>query len=232
MKQKIYLAGPEVFYPNCIEIGKKLKDICMENGYIGLFPLDNEISSSLSKKEAALEIVKGNMNLIKECDFVFADLSNFRGTEKNPMCDSGTAWECGYAIGLNKKVIGYTYTKNSIPSEIAEKINLIVEIPKEETLNYVFNKLKSSYLKNIELEVEEADKVLTLDTEFEDIHDCNAAAAFELGKMCAISLECKATLKDKRTQIEKYGKVDKNGASVEDFGYPVNIMIQLNCEII
>lgn len=232
MKQKIYLAGPEVFFPNCIEIGEKLKDICEKSGYIGLFPLDNEISGGLSKKEAALEIVKGNMDLIKECDFVFADLSNFRGTQKNPMCDSGTAWECGYAMGLNKKVIGYTYTKNSIPSEIAKNINLIVEIPKEETLNYVFNKLKASSLKNVELKVEKLDKLLTLDTTFEDIHDCNAAAAFELGKKRALGLECKATLKDKRSQLEKYGKVDKNGASVEDFEYPVNIMIQLNCEII
>lgn len=28
IKEKIYLAGSEVFYPNCIEIGEDLKKIC------------------------------------------------------------------------------------------------------------------------------------------------------------------------------------------------------------
>ena len=44
--KKIYLAGPDVFAPNSIEIGKKLKNICEENNFIGLYPLDNEIEQS------------------------------------------------------------------------------------------------------------------------------------------------------------------------------------------
>ncbi len=42
--KKIYLAGPDVFLPNAIEEGERLKALCEEYGYEGLFPMDNIIS--------------------------------------------------------------------------------------------------------------------------------------------------------------------------------------------
>ena len=43
--KKIYLAGPDVFLPNAKEHGEVLKDRCLEYGFKGLFPLDNEVSA-------------------------------------------------------------------------------------------------------------------------------------------------------------------------------------------
>ena len=75
---KIYFAGPDVFYPNAMEIARKHKYICFLNNAECLFPLDNEVDTSLPKNEQAAQIVRGNMKMIQNCDYIFANLNNFR----------------------------------------------------------------------------------------------------------------------------------------------------------
>jgi len=43
-RPKLYLAGPEVFLPEAIEIGRIKKDLCARYGIEGLYPFDNEVS--------------------------------------------------------------------------------------------------------------------------------------------------------------------------------------------
>ena len=106
---KIYLAGPDVFEPDAIDQGKRLKAHCEQYGFIGLFPLDNEISQDGTPYEVAKRIREANIALINECDIVLANLNPFRGLEP----DSGTVYEVGYATALNKKV--YAYAKDHRP---------------------------------------------------------------------------------------------------------------------
>lgn len=40
---KIYLAGPDVFLPDAVEIGRHKVAVCAAHGVTGLYPLDNEI---------------------------------------------------------------------------------------------------------------------------------------------------------------------------------------------
>jgi len=100
--KKIYIAGPDVFEVNAIEIGKRNKEICVQFGFEGFFPLDNEIQGS-DKKDIATKIAEANIDLIKKCDIVVANLNPFRGKEP----DSGTVWECGFGYALGKRVIYY-----------------------------------------------------------------------------------------------------------------------------
>lgn len=102
-KRKIYIAGPDVFEPNAIKIGKEYVELCEAYGYIGLFPLDNVVDFSQDKKKIASDIFLANKNLIDEADIVIANLNPFRGKEP----DAGTVWECGYASGLGKDVYAY-----------------------------------------------------------------------------------------------------------------------------
>lgn len=95
--KKIYLAGPQVFLSDAKAVGEKLKVMCKEFGFLGLYPLDNECDSPQ-------DIYRGNTELIKSCDYVIADVNAFRGFEP----DSGTAFEIGYAIALGKTVVVYT----------------------------------------------------------------------------------------------------------------------------
>ncbi|MDD2382860.1 MAG: nucleoside 2-deoxyribosyltransferase [Sulfurospirillaceae bacterium] len=107
--KKIYLAGPEVFLPNALEEGNRLKALCHSYGFEGCFPLDNTITGT-NPREIANNIRNANIAMIQSCDMVIANVSPFRGPEP----DSGTVWEIGYAQALNKKVIAYCTDKRTL----------------------------------------------------------------------------------------------------------------------
>lgn len=101
---KIYLAGPDVFRNDALEHFAKLKDLCSKYGQIALSPFDNEVDLILPG--ACRKIFKGNVDMINECDAVFAHLDPFRG----PNVDDGTAFEIGMAYALGRSIYGYTDT--------------------------------------------------------------------------------------------------------------------------
>jgi nucleoside 2-deoxyribosyltransferase len=102
-KKKIYLAGPDVFRPNALEIGAKLVQRCAEAGFEAWFPLDNDISGTSNRFELGKEIALANMQMIRDCDIVLANVEPFRG----PSADIGTVYECAFAKALGKYVVTY-----------------------------------------------------------------------------------------------------------------------------
>lgn len=113
--KKIYIAGPDVFEKDAIQIGKRYKELCTKYGFEGLYPLDNEIEFT-TKKETAKVIFEANINLIQNSDIVIANLNDFRGKE----ADSGTVWECGYASALGKEVYAYMDNTNTYINRFSE----------------------------------------------------------------------------------------------------------------
>jgi nucleoside 2-deoxyribosyltransferase len=99
---KIYLAGPDVFLANPLEIARRKKELCAQYGLIGLFPLDNEIDPKA--KDASLEIFHSNETLMKEADAIIANLTPFRG----PSADAGTVYELGYMAARGRLCLGYS----------------------------------------------------------------------------------------------------------------------------
>lgn len=107
-KKKIYIAGPDVFFPISKEILEEKKQLCKKYGFEGISPLDNEIDlKKYSKEVSSMLIRKGNIKLIEKSDIVIANLNSFRGFEP----DSGTCFEVGYATALDKVI--YLYLDNS-----------------------------------------------------------------------------------------------------------------------
>jgi len=107
--KKIYIAGPDVFELDSIEIGKKLVALCEKYGYEGLYPLDNVVDFSQSKHKIAQDIYEANVAMIENADIVIANLNPFRGKE----ADSGTVWECGYGYAKGKAVYGYMQSQRN-----------------------------------------------------------------------------------------------------------------------
>lgn len=103
---KIYLAGPDVFLPNALEMGEKKKALCAQYGFEGKFPLDNKISNRGKKHFRGLRISQENENLINECQLVIANITPFRG----PSADAGTIFEIGYARARGIPVFAYSNT--------------------------------------------------------------------------------------------------------------------------
>jgi len=114
--KKIYIAGPDVFEQNSLEIAKKYKQICKDNNFEGLYPLDNVVDFNQEKHKIAQDIFVANEQLIKDSDIIVANLNPFRGKE----ADSGTIWECGYGYGIGKKVYGYMSNASSYADQFRD----------------------------------------------------------------------------------------------------------------
>jgi nucleoside 2-deoxyribosyltransferase len=102
---RVYLAGPDVFLSSPIERGEALKAICAKHNLIGCFPFDNELANLEPHSFGLAHAIRGaNMELIKSCDAILANMTPFRG----PSMDVGTAYEMGVGAALDKIVVGYT----------------------------------------------------------------------------------------------------------------------------
>jgi len=100
----VYLAGPEVFLPDAIELGARKKRLCSAYGFEGLFPLDNEIVQEPSGERLDRLIYRANEAMIRRADFGICNLTPFRGISADP----GTVFEVGMLAGLGKRVFAYT----------------------------------------------------------------------------------------------------------------------------
>lgn len=109
MSQKIYIAGPDVFYPKAVEIGEAKKVICAKYGFVGVFPLDllpKDLFSNPRYNNAQRADIckKACIEGVRSCDIVVANMSPFRGTGM----DVGTAAEMAAADMIHKPVYGYS----------------------------------------------------------------------------------------------------------------------------
>ncbi|HYW63023.1 MAG TPA: nucleoside 2-deoxyribosyltransferase [Bradyrhizobium sp.] len=115
---KIYLAGPEVFLHDAIEVGRRKVELCRRHGVTGLYPLDNEVD--LSAKDASRQIYRANEAMMNAADAIIANLTPFRG----PGADAGTVFELGYFAGRGKLCLGYS----NDPSVYAERVARFTEL--------------------------------------------------------------------------------------------------------
>lgn len=101
--KRIYLAGPDVFFPDHAQRFARYKSACAAAGLQGCSPLDNTMADCQDRPTLARKIYLANVALIEQCDGVLANLAPFRGTEP----DSGTVFEVGYAVALGKPVAAW-----------------------------------------------------------------------------------------------------------------------------
>lgn len=111
---RIYLAGPEVFLPNALEMGRRKAALCAAVGFEGLFPLDQSLDlTGFEKAEQARRISLANEELMRSCDLLIANMTPFRGVSM----DSGTAFEIGFMRALGRPVLGYS----NVAADLAQR---------------------------------------------------------------------------------------------------------------
>jgi nucleoside 2-deoxyribosyltransferase len=103
-KKTIYLAGPDVFLPDAIDVGERKKALCREHGFVGVFPFDNEINSVPADEREDHFVYRANLAMIRAADAGIFNLTPFRGVSADP----GTVFELGVMIGLGKPAFGYS----------------------------------------------------------------------------------------------------------------------------
>ncbi len=115
MSLRIYLAGPEVFLPQAVEIGRRKKALCAAFGFEGLYPFDNELPPRDDQPVDRL-IYAMNIAMIRRSDAIIANLTPFRGVSG----DVGTVFELGVGAGLGKSLFGYTNHVGSLFDRVRE----------------------------------------------------------------------------------------------------------------
>ena len=115
---KVYLAGPDVFLPDALAIGKRKQAICERHGLTGLYPFDNTID--LAAADASLQIFRANEAMMDEADAIIANLTPFRG----PGADPGTVYELGYMAGRGRLCLAYC----NDPEIYAERVARITTV--------------------------------------------------------------------------------------------------------
>jgi nucleoside 2-deoxyribosyltransferase len=108
MPARVYLAGPDVFFPEPELWAKRKKAICERHGLVGVSPLDD-----LRNEPAAWaaypfwrKIAHRNEAHIRSCQALIANLTPFR----SPSADVGTVYEVGFARALGITIFGYATT--------------------------------------------------------------------------------------------------------------------------
>ena len=115
---KVYLAGPDVFLSDAVEVGRRKVELCRRHGLTGLYPLDNPIN--LAVRDASLRIFKANEAMMNQADAILVNLTPFRG----PGADPGSVYELGYMAGRAKPCFGYT----NDASRYAERVAAFVDV--------------------------------------------------------------------------------------------------------
>ena len=125
MKPRVYLAGPTVFHPDFATIFRDRTRLCAELGFEGVAPIDGEDEIEPTTEDPgdpkllAAAIRQGNIDKIRACDAIIADVSPFRG----PCADDGTAWEMGFGEALGKIVLAFS-EQADVPYATQVKVRL------------------------------------------------------------------------------------------------------------
>ncbi len=101
---RVYLAGPEVFLPDALEVAAAKKRVCAAHGLEGVFPLDPPPAAPAADVPYWMRIYLGNEAHIRSCSALIANLTPFRG----PSADVGTVYELGFMRALGRPVAGYS----------------------------------------------------------------------------------------------------------------------------
>jgi nucleoside 2-deoxyribosyltransferase len=101
--KKVYLAGPEVFYPDGESITQAKRELTRRYGFEpNIWSGDRDWPEG--KFEIGVFIARGNETVMSDSDFIIANMTPFRGIST----DVGTAYEIGFMCAQGKPAFGYT----------------------------------------------------------------------------------------------------------------------------
>lgn len=105
MKPIAYLAGPDVFLPDALAVGRAKIAICARHGIEGRLPLD--LANPLPARPTPADghaIYRANAALMRACHLILANLTPFR----SPSADVGTVFELGFFAAMGRPCFAYS----------------------------------------------------------------------------------------------------------------------------
>lgn len=99
----VFLAGPDLFYPEGQALIAAKKAACETAGFIGVAGGEGRPSRAASDEADARGAYADTLIQLRSCEALIANLTPWRG----PGCDPGTAFEVGFAAALGMPVFAY-----------------------------------------------------------------------------------------------------------------------------
>jgi nucleoside 2-deoxyribosyltransferase len=129
LKPHAYLAGPDIFMPDAVEIGRAKKAFLRNLGIVGHYPLDEKPQAPLEdKKECSAALARINEQMMLTCcergrfGIILADMTPYQGIS----LDAGTAFEVGFMAALSHRrdilIVGYTNDARPIEERIRQDL--------------------------------------------------------------------------------------------------------------
>jgi len=112
---QLYLAGPDVFLPNALEIGSRKRALCAARGFEVLFPIEG--AADPKRPASAAAIFSANCALMRRADAGVFNLTPFRG----PSADAGTIFELGFLFALGKPIHAYASRGGDYAQRVREQ---------------------------------------------------------------------------------------------------------------
>lgn len=115
--ERVYLAGPTVFFPDADQRFDRMKVILQRYGLSGVAPIDNQIGLEGLPVGLALAtaIYRADENLMNAVDAAIFNIDPFRrGTEM----DAGTAFEVGYCKAKGLPMVGWCVDGRDYPAKV------------------------------------------------------------------------------------------------------------------
>lgn len=107
--RRIYIAGPDVFYPDAPALAAAKCAACVAQGFHPLHPIDQPVLDGPA-------IYARNQALMHEADAIVANLSPFRG----PSADPGTVFEFATLLALGRPAFAYSLAPGDYFARVAE----------------------------------------------------------------------------------------------------------------
>lgn len=109
MIKKVLFVGFEHTAPDYVSLRNHLETLCDKYGCKAVFPIDNQRSDDQLGRfntllDEARAIFRVNLHRIDFADVVIANLDYFDG---NGFCTNDAAFEIGYAVSKNKRILGF-----------------------------------------------------------------------------------------------------------------------------
>jgi nucleoside 2-deoxyribosyltransferase len=117
MVRRVYLAGPEVFLVNALEIGVRNRAICERRGLVGVFPGDegDGCDPALPPPERGFAISRAIERIMQGYDAMIVTLTPIRG----PSANVGSAYEMGFMRALGRPIFADSNDDRSFIDRVA-----------------------------------------------------------------------------------------------------------------
>jgi len=121
MTLKAYLAGPDVFLPNAAAQAATKIAMCAAYGLTGIAPFNPNLDLSLPPAELWRRIFADDLQMMRDCDIIIANLTPFRGAS----ADAGTLVELGWFLGQAKPAYGYSNSAERFATRARQQMALV-----------------------------------------------------------------------------------------------------------